>query len=152
MKKIQLTQGKVATVDDEDFEWLNQWKWCATCHKNNSNNFYAIRAENGTNVLMHRVILKTAQYVDHINGNTLDNRKENLRPCNPSQNIANSKISKNNKSGYKGVYKARNKWRANIMIAGKTIHLGTWETAEMAAMAYDKKAKEVFGEFAKTNF
>lgn len=102
MKKIKLTQGKYAIVDDEDFEWLNQWKWCY-CK-------YVIRDiilnKKNKRIYMHRLIMNTPEKMqtDHINGNKLDNRRNNLRICTQSQNNMNRKISKLNTSGYRGIY------------------------------------------------
>jgi len=95
-----------------------------------------------------------AKRIDHIDGNGLNNKIENLRECTQSQNIANSKIGKANTSGFKGVTyrKDTNKWQAAIMLNGKHISLGSYEEKEDAAKAYDNSAKKLRGEFAKTNF
>ena len=152
MKEIPLTQGKVTIIDDEDFERINQFKWYA--HKIN-NAFYARRNKDKKNsIILHRVIMNVTdpnQTVDHINGDTLDNRKLNLRVCDKAHNNLNrNRINKNNKSGYRGVHfnKRLSKWVAQINISkSKHKHLGVFNTAEEAARAYDKKAKELFGEF-----
>lgn len=91
---------------------------------------------------------------DHINGNTLDNRKENLRICSIAENGRNRKIQKNNTSGYSGVsyMKGVCKWQATICVNKNKIYLGVFETAEESARAYDSAAKEYFGEFARLNF
>jgi len=157
MKEIPLTQGKVAIVDDADYEWLMQWKWCAA---NFRGKFYAIRAVNEklkrTTIQMHRQIMDTppGMETDHINGNSLDNRRENLRVCTVSQNQMNRRTQKNNTSGYKGVSysKHRKKWFSQIQIDKKRIFLGLFLTPENAARAYDEAAKRYFGEFTKTNF
>jgi len=101
----------------------------------------------------HRLFLDGNFKYDHINRNRLDYRKENLRPCNKSQNMANSKISKRNSSGYKGVSfdPSRNNWRAVICKRGKYITIGRYNTKEEAAEAYNLKAKELFGKFANLN-
>ena len=153
-KSIPLTQGKFALVDDEDFEYLNQYKWQI------SNNGYAVRQSriNGGNpktILMHREIISpdTYLYVDHVNMDKLDNRRKNLRVCSNSQNQRNRKKQPNN-SGYKGVffYKEKKKWRASIWVDGKPLYLGLFESPELAANAYDEEAKKYFGEFARINF
>jgi len=92
--------------------------------------------------------------VDHINGNPLDNRRENLRICTRAQNTCNRKAVVNSKSGYKGVTKKNSsrKWIPEIRKDGKKLYLGSYNTPEEAAKAYDKAAKEIFGEFAKLNF
>lgn len=146
---IPLTQNKSAVVDDEDYERLKNKMWqYSSCG-------YAT-AYPGE--FMHRVVMNLSKYdginVDHINGDKLDNRKENLRVCTQAQNIANSKINKSNKSGYKGVYwnKERHKWSTQIKFNRKSMHIGHFVDLEDAAHAYDTKARELFGEFAKTNF
>lgn len=147
-KQIPLTKGKVAIVDDEDYERLSKYKW-------HYSGRYARRTIMGfKKISMHQDILGTYNGVaDHINGNRLDNRKQNLRVCSHAGNAMNRKvIAKNNTSGYKGVRFEYKKYRASIQYKGKRIHIGLFETAEEAARAYDKKAKELFGEFARTNF
>lgn len=147
MKIIELTQGKQTIVDDEDYESVSQWSW----HYNGG---YAVRCpvKGHKRTFLHRFIMNTpdGKETDHINGDKLDNRKENLRICNVSQNAANRKVQNNN-SGYKGVHYRRNKWEAHIKINGKLIDLGRHPTPEDAALAYNKKATEIFGEFAKLN-
>lgn len=160
MKKIPLTQGKYALVDDEDYEFLNQWKWHA---KKGNATFYACRdryikgkRRKPIRLRMHRVIMgaKKGQQVDHREGDGLDNQRHNLRLCNCTENGRNSRISKNNKSGYKGVLwnLQKNKWQSHITVNYKTIHIGFYFCLIKAARAYDEKAKELFGEFAKPNF
>jgi len=148
-KTINLTQDKVATVDDGDYEWLNKWKWYY------SNVGYACRdiRINGkrTCVLMHRLINSTpmGMETDHINCNGLDNRRCNLRSCNKSQNQMNREKAINRSSGEKGVYwkDSRKKWTAKIMINYKEFYLGDYKNIEDAINAYNKKALELFGEF-----
>ncbi len=89
--------------------------------------------------------------VDHINRNPLDNRKENLRLCTPSQNIGNQKLRASNRSGFKGVRRHRGKWQAVISKLGAVYCLGTFEDKKHAASIYDQKAIELYGEFALTN-
>ena len=153
-KEILLTQGKVTLVDDENFEFLNQWKWYH--HQG-----YACRALHRINhkqphIFMHRVIINTplGMETDHINQNRLDNRKENLRACTGTQNAHNKKIDSLNTSGYKGVcwHKYVKKWVAQIGINKTRKHIGYFNTAEDAARAYDELAKIHYGEFANLNF
>ena len=155
MKEIQLTKGKVALVNDADYERLNKMKWYFHYMKNN-NTAYAARWIAGSIVLMHRFILNPAkdQVVDHIDGNGLNNQRENIRICTKSDNQGNRAKNKNNTSGYKGVhfYKRINKFRAQIKLYGKDIYLGYYNSPIEAARAYDAKARELFGEFANTNF
>jgi len=154
MKEILLTQGKAALVDDEDYEYLSQFKWCA--RKERDDLFYARRAVKG-NVYysMHRLILNAPKgmEVDHINGNGLDNQRSNLRLCTKSQNQHNSHIRQDNKSGFKGVHWVNKckRWRAKITIHGTQIHLGHFRIPEQAALAYNKAAIKFHGEFARIN-
>lgn len=149
MKRIPLTQGKFALVDDEDYVELNQHKWCAY---KQGNTFYAARAVN----LMHREILGLkrgdGKVTDHIDHDGLNNQRSNIRVCTQQQNMMNKRKRKNNSSKYKGVYFLKtNKWIAQIHFDNKSIHLGLFDDELEAAQAYDKKAIELFREFAKTN-
>ena len=160
MKEIQLTQGKVALVDDADYEYLNQWKWHAN---KNGNKFYASRSITVSQgkqktISMHRVITKNINpkmHTDHLNGNGLDNRKINLRICTNSQNAMNQSKQINNTSGYKGVSYYKNsinkKWMATIKINNIKIYLGLFTNPKDAAIAYNAAANNFFGEFAKLN-
>jgi hypothetical protein len=156
-KEIKLTQGKVAIVDDEDFEYLNQFKWQA--HKN-GNKFYAVTSLLINNKyrtkMMHRLIANNKNkkmHTDHINGDGLDNRKINLRICTHSQNLMNRGPQANNKTGYKGVcYDKRiNKFRATISITGINKNLGCYINPVDAARAYNTAAIKYYCEFAQLN-
>jgi hypothetical protein len=157
MKKIPLTQGLYALVDDEDFEYLNQWKWYAA---KQGNDFYAFRQEyfpslkKQKTVRMHREVMSDDERdLDHIDGNGLNNQKINLRFCSHRQNHQNRKHHKNTSSPYKGVsWHYSGKWKSQIMVNGKVVHIGLFTSGEEAALAYDKAAKESFGEFARLNF
>ncbi len=150
MKKIKLTKGKYASVDDEDFEYLNQWKWYAKVAKHTS---YACRlnSKNET-VWMHRVITQCPDGldVDHINYNGLNNRRDNLRVCTRQQN----ELHKKPRKGYKGVFyiKSSNKWMAQIKINYKAHYLGCYSNKKNAALIYDYKAYNLDNEFAYLNF
>jgi len=146
--EIKLTQGKVAIIDDEDFESVSKFRWCY-----DSSNGYPVSRIKGIRVRLHRFILndKNARYVDHINRNKLDNRKSNLRTCNSSQNVRNRGLNKNNTTGYKGVINLNGMWRAQFSLDYKFYDLGLYNTAVEAARAYNKKAKEVHGEYAYLN-
>ena len=157
MKEIQLTQGKVALVDDDMYEYLNQWKWSYGKSPTGENAYR--HTHNGrfyrSNIVMARLIMKAPPdlEVDHIDHNALNNQKYNLRICTHAQNDRNSKIRNDNTSGYKGVSwrPDRKKWRANININMRQLHLGYFDDPKSAAKAYNKAALIHFGEFALLN-
>ncbi len=154
MKRISLTQGKFALVDDEDFERINQYKWYAG---KNKRTYYAGRHFcSRTTIRMHRVIMNAPKgmEVDHRDGNGLNNCKGNLRFCTQSQNQQNQQALQGGTSLYKGVssHTKDKKWRACITLNSKTYYLGNFYNEIKAALAYDEKAKELFGEFAYLNF
>ena len=156
MKQIPLSQGKFALVDDDDYERIIQiGRWCVARR-------YAVRVEKKGyrkqkqhTVYMHRIILNAQKgtQIDHVNGNGLDNRKCNLRICTPLENSRNKGVSKNNKSGFKGVswFKLNGKWRAYIDVDGKKVYLGFFNCSIKAAKAYNEAAVKYFGEFARLN-
>lgn len=152
---IPLTQGLFALVDGEDYERISQHKWYA--HKAR-NAFYAVRKKTISRkmILMHREIMNTPPNVeiDHRNHCTLDNRKPNIRLCTRTQNQQNRNPQKNTSSKFKGICwkKEKKKWRACIKQNRKQLHLGYFNSETDAAKAYDTKARELFGEFANTNF
>lgn len=152
MKKIKLSQNKYATIDNKEFDFLNQFKWHA--HKSR-NTFYARTIKSGKTIIMHRLIMNAnfSEIIDHINGNGLDNQKKNLRLVSLNQNRQNSIKAKSNKSGYKGVswYKNKSKWRVSMGHNGKFIHIGYFLNKKDAARAYNNAAIKYFGEFAKLN-
>jgi len=159
MKQIPLTQGQFAIVDDADFELVNSFKWCAARQKRGR--YYAVRKIRKTGESrifnMHRLIMPCAEgcFVDHKNGNGLDNRRENLRVCDRFQNASNRGKDLDNTSGFKGVFSSGRKalpWRAKIKARGFSHYLGLHPTPELAAIAYDCAAKKLHGEFAKLNF
>jgi len=159
MKLIPLTQGQFAQVDDEDFEYLNRWKWHA---QNSCVGFYACRTNkiDGKTILtlMHRVINNTpkGKQCDHKDFNTLNNQKSNLRNCTNQENQCNKRPRKNSTSKYRGVlarkYKNNTHFIAQIGLNNEKIYLGSFKTEDEAAKAYDKKALELHGEFANINF
>jgi hypothetical protein len=163
MKEIKLSiQGKnkgkfIVLVDNEDFAWLNQWKWNVI---KGLNNYYASRnsRKNGIKELiyMHRLIMNTPKNmeVDHKDHNGLNNQKSNLRNCTQSQNQKNKRAS--GKSKYLGVthYKHRNKYdyiASQISMNGKIVRLGYFKTEKEAAIAYNEATLKYHGEFANFN-
>ncbi|UCD51674.1 MAG: HNH endonuclease [Phycisphaerales bacterium] len=153
IRYIALTKSGFAIVDAADFEWLNQYKWQATC---NGTKFYATtKNRRAGNIWMHRLIMNAPKgmVVDHINGNGLDNRRCNLRICTRQQNAYNSRRSQGT-SQYKGFHfeKATGAWRATITCQGEYYNLGLYDSEVEAARAYDRKAIELFGEYAYLNF
>lgn len=166
MKKIKLTKGKTALVDDEDFAEINKMKWHSVS-PNKNNLFYAYsriykEGKSLAIVCMHRHILglKKGQkiVVDHIDGDGLNNQKNNLRFCTNKQNLVNRKTGKLAKttSKYKGVFKntSFNKypWFSQIKVDERVIYLGSFQKEEDAARTFDKASIVAHGEFAKLNF
>jgi hypothetical protein len=155
MKEIKLTQSKVALVDNEDFDFVSQHKWCAHKHRNTYYaGTYIIRDGCKKYIHMHRLLMeaKKGQIVDHVNENGLDNRRENLRFATNSQNLHNSSITRGT-SKYRGVYlrKGTNRWHSQIKVNNKQIHIGYFSNEIDAAKAHDQAALKYFGEFAKLN-
>jgi hypothetical protein len=152
VRHIALTKGYYATVDAADFERINKHKWTALV---TGSKVYAVRHENGKTILMHREILNAPpdKVVDHIDGTGINNCQANLRLCTRAQNLYNSR-PRAARSRYKGVrYEKRTgKWIAEITHRGRRYHLGSFDTEIEAARAYDAKARELFGPFARLNF
>lgn len=153
IRLIPLTKGQVAIVDAADFDWLNQWNWTAMW-SSDTKSYYAYRKDGERSILMHRVIIgEHHKETDHKNRNTLDNRRENIRPCSSSENLANRGLQKNNHSGYRGVSwsASAQKFMAMISVNGSGIYLGLFATAQEAALAYNAAATKYYGEFASLN-
>lgn len=158
MKEISLTQGYKCSVDDECYENLSLFKWQA--RNDRRGHVYAYRAVcvNGKQRLINMareiVGVRNGFVVDHVNGNTLDNQKHNLREATYSENNKNSARHKNSQYFYRGVYpvKNRNGWSSQISVNKKRVYLGYFKTQEDAARAYDIKAVSISPLYAKLNF
>jgi len=156
MKTIKLTKGYEVIVDDEDFEYLSKFKWHVWVKKNGKPYAYAT-------IPIHRMIFKESvkylgnEHIDHKNGDGLDNRKNNLRLCDSGKNMMNRSVNSNKKSSkFKGVYlngKSKiNPFYSMISFRKKNYRLGQFKTEKEAAIAYDKKAIELCGDFARLNY
>lgn len=159
MKTIELSQGYVAMVDDEDYEMLSKHNWCAEVTKHIVYGMASIYGPNRkkTTIRMHRLILGVTDpkiHVDHKDRDGRNNQKENLRIVTHAQNMMNRKRPIQNTSGFKGVHphKQSGKWRATIAVNGKDRSLGLFLCPIEAAKAYDTAAKVYYGEFARLNF
>lgn len=167
MKLIELGRGLVTRVDDDVYKFICKYNWkAAYCLTDNRKYYHARASVDGKNIILHRFIMNCPKdmVVDHINGDGLDNRRENLRICTQSQNCANRHFTTKSvqKHRFKGIcyyeqprcIKDGNskKWKARIGVSGRRIHLGWFSEPEEAARAYDKAAKKYFGEFANLNF
>lgn len=153
MKTIPLSQGKVAIVDDADFEYLSRWRWCFS-------HGYAVRkrrkgeGKHGSNIYMHRVISNCPEdkEVDHANCDKLDNTRANLRICTRGENTANRKpgTGKKNKLGMKGVKKDGNRFVARVRKNNRQVFIKTFATAQEAHAAYVEQHKLHYGEFSRS--
>ncbi len=153
--EIKCTRGLVAIVDDEDYEFLAQRSWCASKAKNRHGGFYAMnRSLPGS--YMHRIIMQAGegQQVDHINHDTLDNRRRNLRICSAAENSWNRPNMKPNMTGYRGVNfrKARGKYVGVVRKGGRARYTKQCETALEAAVERDILAIKLHGRYAVLNF
>ena len=148
MKKIKLSNNQFTIVDDQDFEYLNQWKW-------SFDGRYATRSKHikiekneykSKKVYLHHLLVdKSYGVIDHINRNPLDNKRSNLRVTSVSANIRNGNLRKNNSSGTTGVYfdKNKKKWLSQIMVNRKHISLGAYDSKELA-IYYRKQGEDKY--------
>jgi len=140
-------------VDDSDFEFLSQWKWSYASGYAQRNQSSVSGARNG--IKMHQAIIPTRKglEVDHIDGNSLNNQRSNLRVCTHAQNCRNQKLRCDSRTGVKGVdfHKKTGKYRARVTVKYQVINLGLFETLEEAKNAYDTAAKKLHGTFARLN-
>ncbi|MDD5381880.1 MAG: HNH endonuclease [Phycisphaerae bacterium] len=162
MKTIQLTQGKTSIISNSDFGKVSKLKWqyCLVGRKGHKRECVMWRGKidrQKVTIIMSRLIMDCppSKEVDHRNGNRLDNRRCNLRVCSHAENMRNQKkkVGKNIHSKYKGVALVQDKyWMSVLTYNYKTVYLGYHKTEKEAALVYDKKAKELFGEYANLNF
>ena len=156
MAEVPLTgkrgEGRVVLIDDADLPQVSQHRWHL------GSNGYArtyVRRPGGTSSTLDLHLLLRDEhgggYKDHVNGDRLDNRRANLRPCSAAENARNRKRHSNNKSGYKGVCLQNGKWRATIHLGRKQIHLGLYRHPLLAALAYNAAATALYGPFAQVN-
>jgi hypothetical protein len=149
MKILKTKDGFETVVDDEVYEWANKIEWRL------SKAGYVSYRKGDARIMLHRLIAKTPEdYItDHINGNKLDNLISNLRVVTNKQNVWNNGLRSDNLSGYRGVCfrKDRGTWTSEIKAHGVKYRLGCYKTPEEAAVVYNRKAKELYGEFARLN-
>lgn len=150
VKRIPMGDGRYALVDAADYEWLNQYQW-HLCGGG-----YAARCEKNKRILMHREIMNPPKgmVVDHIDANRANNCRANLRVCTPGENQRNQRKQRGSASQYKGVGYLKNckRCHAKLVFKGEPVWLGHFNSEPEAARAYDRKAVELFGEFARLNF
>lgn len=159
MKKLPLTNGGFALIDDEDFERLSAYPWRRQPAQRSDIEYavYTASAGKRTTIRLHRMILgaTSGQSVDHRDGNGLNNAKSNLRICTHAENCRNRKTRYDSKTGIKGIKrhishgKETSQWMARIGVDGNRLYLGLFDSKEAAAIAYQNAAKLYHGEFAR---
>jgi hypothetical protein len=152
IRHVPLTQGQYTIIDADRQEWALQWPWRGQ-YNPSTGTYYAVRKGRRGEpkmVWLHRQIAgdPEGQVVDHMDGDTLNNRLANLRPCTHAQNRANHRLFRNNTSGNTGIYRNGNGWQARIGLGRKIINLGTFATKEEAVAARKAAEAKYFGEFA----
>lgn len=158
MKYLSLqNSNELCMVDDLDYENLLKYKWYIMKNNYVRASFRSLKRKDNR-IGIHRYLMNCPDHlvVDHIDGNPLNNQRSNLRLATNSQNICNSKKQKNTLSKYIGVSYSKTenrtkKWRAACEKSNKMIYIGRYQTEIEAALAYNEKVKEIFGEFAKLN-
>lgn len=154
MKLIELTRGEYAKVDDCDYRFLMNFNWQVHEMRGVYYTKTSVVVQRSPKKMfwpsMHRMLtdFPVGMVVDHVNGNSLDNRRSNLRICTQAENTRNNKLGKNNTSGIKGIYRVVNKWKTLIGVDGKSVHGGTFECPLLAANKYRELARKYHGEFA----
>lgn len=148
MIKIPLQNGAYALVDDADYDKVRAYRWH---YYDSGKRRYVVSG----NTILHRFILDAPSdmFVDHVNGDGLDNRRCNIRLCTPKENTRNRSVHENGTSGYKGVswHKVRSAWSAQIGVDYRLVHLGLYESPEDAAIVYNHAAIKYHGDFARLN-
>lgn len=147
--------GRVAVVDDEDYDLVMQYRWWAWERAQGERRPYGPYAQGGPaghRVYMHTLITGYAR-TDHVNHNGLDNRRSNLRDASVAQNNHNQRPRRTGSSSYKGVtwHRGAHKWQASIKVDGRTTYLGLFASEKDAALAYDQAALRAYGEYAFIN-
>lgn len=154
--KLHSKQEAYTIIDDEDYDKVSKFKWYLSRYGYARTSAY-IGTINGKEqrieYRLHRFLLSApkGKEVDHVNRDKLDNRKHNLRLSTRSQNMANTGLSVDNTTGFRGVSSHKNAWQASIRFNGKLIYLGRYTSPQKAAKAYNEKAKELFSDFAYIN-
>lgn len=148
---VLTTRDLYAIIDDADWPLIQPYRWYA--HRGRSTWYAASRDANGQRIYMHRVITKAVRgmVVDHEDGDGMHNRRKNLTVCGFDAN-AHKDAPTTASSGFRGVRAEGRRWRARIASGGVLQHIGTFDTAQDAARAYDERAIEIYGKFAWTNF
>jgi hypothetical protein len=148
--QLVLTRGLVSVIDASDLPIVAGLKWYA--HQTNPGIFYAARRTSDAMLYLHRLLLDApdGMDVDHIDGDTLNNRRANLRLASRAENGRNQGLRRNNTSGFKGVHRAGDKWAAQITRNRVVTHLGRFDTPDQAAAAYRLAALRLHGRFART--